>query len=101
MAYFANGTEGLAFEEAWCVRCIHSDHREGKDFGDAGNPPCPVWMGHMMYAYELCNEAEHPGKILLDMLIKPGKDPTQMPECAMFFPRDRGQAPMGQEALEL
>lgn len=48
MGYFSNGTEGMMFEEAWCSRCVHSDDRPGKAIGDKDNPPCPVWMAHLL-----------------------------------------------------
>lgn len=105
MGYFANGTEGLMFEERWCSRCAHSDYRPGKEIGDRDNPACPVWMAHMLYAYELCNKEDHPGKVILDMLI-PQKtvvadDGYDLPvnECAMFHPRDAGAEIEGQLTL--
>jgi hypothetical protein len=90
MAYFANGTEGALFEEAWCSRCEHSDLVGGREPGN--DPACPVWMAHQLYAYELCNEKEHPGKVILDMLIT--EEWTEAPdgfkypkhECKMFQP---------------
>jgi hypothetical protein len=97
MGYFANGTEGLMFEEANCVRCIHSDHREGKEFGDKDNPACPVWMAHLMFAYEECNSASN-AKTILDMLIQPTENFGN--ECQMFIPRDAGAAIPGQLTLE-
>src|SRR6266498_3031742 len=106
MGYFANGTEGAMFEEAFCSRCVHSDLGPGKEIGV--DPPCPVWMAHMLYAYELCNEADHPGKVILDMLIPPERPvasddlPAGPPQnCAMFCPRDAGTAIPGQTALEV
>lgn len=99
MAYFPNGSAGAAFEEEFCSRCIHSDYREGKDLGDHDNPACPVWMGHLLFAYQLCNETEHPGKILLDMLIP--EPEVGRPRCSMFFPRDAGAAIAGQQAMEV
>lgn len=107
MGYFANGTEGELFEEAWCARCVHSDHRPGKEFGDRDNPPCPVWMAHLLFARGLCNAEEHPGKLILDMLIphrlEQAGDGFGVPvnECAMFHPVDAGAAIAGQTALEV
>lgn len=63
MGYFSNGTEGQIYEQTFCARCIHYDHDLGVD------KPCPIWMAHFLYSYELCNEKEHPGKVMLDMLI--------------------------------
>lgn len=90
MAYFANGTEGAMFEEAWCARCVHSDLVGDREPGD--HPPCPVWMAHLLYAYELGGEEskEHPGKVILDMLIterwEKAPDGIGYPvqECRMF-----------------
>lgn len=110
MAYFANGTEAAIFEEANCVRCVHSDYRPGKDIGDRDNPPCPVWMAHQLFAYELGGpeSEEHPGKVILDMLI-PDERPIAsdgliagpVSQCAMFCPRDRGAEIPGQTSLEV
>lgn len=79
MAYFPNGTAGAIFEERWCSRCIHEGNHE---MGEG----CPVNLAHLLYAYELCNERDHPGKVILDMLI-PDDDPTEIPKCAMFHER--------------
>lgn len=103
MGYFANGTEGALFEEAFCSRCVHSDIGPGKELGV--DPPCPVWMAHLQYAYELCNKREHPGKVILDTLIPiktvKASDGFDVPvnECKMFFPRDKGAAILGQLKL--
>ena len=74
MAYFANGTSGQMFEEQWCERCVH--------YGTA-TKGCPVFGAHLLYSYELCNQKQHPGKIILDMLI-----PNDCNSCAMFVSRD-------------
>ena len=78
MGYFANGTEGLIYEERYCARCVHDDGEKG----------CPVMHAHMLFAYDLCNEKEHPGKAMLDMLIPVSKDGCGNQQCAMFHPRD-------------
>ena len=103
MGYFANGTEGELFEEAWCSRCAHSDLGPGRELGV--DPPCPVWMAHQLFAYELCNKHDDPGKQILDTLIPlsypPAGDgiPYARNECAMFHPRDAGAAIPGQTSL--
>jgi hypothetical protein len=92
MAYFANGTEGELYRERFCERCTN-----WRDLDDGRGPGCPIMDVHFMYAYELCNESEHPGKIMLDMLI-PMVDHTfsdgltyPVPgECSMFHAKDRG-----------
>ena len=64
MGYFSNGTEGAIYEETFCARCVHYDNEIGED------QPCPIWMMHLLYAYELCNEGEdNPGKVMLDSFI--------------------------------
>lgn len=40
MAYFSNGTEGMAYEAAYCERCVH--------YGNAENG-CSVWMLHFIF----------------------------------------------------
>lgn len=75
MGYFANGTEGDMFEARQCARCVHEDPDKG----------CPVFLAHVLYAYELCNQKEHPGKVMLDMLI-PRKG-AHNDDCAMFHAR--------------
>lgn len=87
MGYFANGTEGMMFEERFCSRCVHSDEGPGKEIGV--DPPCPIWMAHLLYSYELCNETEHPAKVMLDMLIKPSGPDGLDNECVMFVEAER------------
>lgn len=79
MAYFPNGTAGLSFEEFYCQHCLNKPVREDDD--------CPIWSAHLLYSYELCNEKEHPGKVILDMLIEP-----EGPTCKMFI--DKRKLPM-------
>jgi hypothetical protein len=104
MGYFSNGTEGEIFEEQWCANCRHSDISGGREIGV--DPPCPVWFAHQLYAYELCNEDEHPGKVILDLLIPrktvKASDGFDLPvnECAMFAPTVESVTP-GQESFEL
>lgn len=97
VGYFSNGTDGMIFEEQWCSRCVHSDHRPGKEIGDRDNPPCPVWMAHLVFAYDLCNKTEDPGKQILEMLIEHKDDCSN--ECKMFSPVDAGAMIPGQLRL--
>lgn len=105
MGYFSNGTEGRMFEDAWCSRCVHSDVKPGAEIGVT--PPCPVWFAHELYAYELCNKEEHPGKVILEILmphdVKPAGDGygIGVNECKMFHPVDAGAAVPGQTSLEV
>jgi len=76
MGYFSNGTEGMMYEEDYCSRCVHQDP------DGAG---CPVWQAHLLYSYELCNQKEHPGKVILDILIPKDKvHPEFNGQCTMF-----------------
>lgn len=70
MGYFANGTEGDMFESSQCAKCAHNT--------EAG---CPVMLAHILFSYELCNKKEHPGKVILDMLIP--RDGAYNGPCAM------------------
>jgi len=98
MGYFANGTEGEMFEEAWCSRCVHSDTSGEREIGV--DPPCPVWMAHIMFAYEECNASSN-AKAILDMLIEDHRDGSVfVNECQMFHPVDAGAAIPGQLRIE-
>lgn len=76
MGYFANSGEGDIFEQENCAKCVHNDADKG----------CPVMLAHLVYAYELCNEEKHPGKIVLDMLIP--RDGAFNGRCAMLVRGD-------------
>ena len=78
MGYFANGTEGLLYQEQYCFRCVH--------FGPEEGPGCPIWDAHLFYAYQLCNvpPEESPGKAILDMLIP--REGIENLQCSMFYP---------------
>lgn len=74
MGYFSNSTDGECYEAKYCNRCAHEDDEKG----------CPIMLAHLLYAYELCNEEKHPGKVMLDLLI-PRAGPHNG-QCAMFVP---------------
>lgn len=80
MGYFSNATEGDAWESQNCAHCVHNKQDE-----DAGM--CPVMLAHITFAYELCNETEHPGKVILDWLIPRRKGDTGNKQCAMLTRR--------------
>lgn len=84
MAYFPNGTSGMIYEEEYCDRCIHQPI-------DPMNGGCVVMLLHNLYNYELCNEKEHPGKVMLDLLIPPLKNDFGADECAMFHERTEAE----------
>lgn len=73
MAYFSNGIEQEGYSERYCEKCVH-----GQDIEKG----CPVMDAHFLYGYDLCNEKEHPGKVILEMLI-PTKG-VYPAKCAMF-----------------
>ena len=68
MGYFSNGTEGEAYYERYCARCVHNR-----------NEDCPVWDAHLLYSYRDCNDKES----ILHMLIP--KRELDNAECKMFI----------------
>ena len=74
MGYFPNGTEGMAYQEHYCDRCANQNDDGG----------CPILDAHLMFAYELCNEIDHPGKRILDMLIPENSDGLGNARCTLF-----------------
>lgn len=81
MGYFPNSDAFEYWAADNCNRCAHWPR------GDDA-PPCPVDTIHMLYNYELCNEKDHPGKVMLDMLIPMEKSGVGNKRCAMFQPRN-------------
>jgi hypothetical protein len=75
MAYFANGTEALMFQEDNCFQCIHLDEDGG----------CPIWDVHFLYSY-----SEHNNEIVSDILdrlipdFKLDKGGAVIPTCNML-----------------
>lgn len=82
MAYFSNGSEGMDYQERFCMKCRNWRYRE-----NLGGMGCPVWDAHLCFAYEECNSKSN-AKGMLDMLI-PMVDTTlgykTAGECAMFL----------------
>jgi hypothetical protein len=102
MAYFSNGTEGLMYQERYCMRCQNWGRDRLTD--KSGEPGCPIWDAHLLYAYEECN-SESNAKYILDALIpmvdhtaKDGLSYHMAGECSMFFPKP-GQEIEGQMEL--
>ena len=103
MAYFSNGTEGMIYNETYCVRCQNwgRDSLSKKTEVDG----CPIWDAHMAFAYEECNSNSNAKKIL-DALI-PMVDHTASDgisyhiagECSMFFPKPGQEIPGQMELL--
>ena len=71
MGYFANGTDGMAYEAKYCMKCIH--------YGDDEGPGCPIWLAHLLHNYEECDNDES----ILHILI-PRKDVENL-QCRMFI----------------
>ena len=82
MGYFANGTEALMYQEKYCFNCINY-----RDKNDGRGPGCPIWDLHFLYDYELCNDKENIGKIMLDVLI-PMTEEGYNEKCAMFLRKE-------------
>lgn len=89
MGYFANGSEGMTYEEYWCRRCVHVGPEDG--------PGCAVWLAHLLYNYD-----QHKDENLAEVLnvLIPRDAGGQNQECAMFTPRDAGAAIAGQTSME-
>jgi len=50
MGYFSNGSEGEAYFERYCAKCLHN--------GDGEGPMCPIWNLHLWHNYAECNNKE-------------------------------------------
>lgn len=72
MGYFANGSEGMDYEEQFCRRCIHVGPEEG--------PGCHVWLAHLLFNYTQTKNAEV--EAVLDTLIP--RNGIHNLQCAMF-----------------
>lgn len=54
MAYFSNGTEGMALDEL-CAKCIHGWDGEKNRQEDT----CAVWLLQSMWNYDQCRREDH------------------------------------------
>jgi len=70
MAYFANGTIGMRYEEIYCDKCVHNL----EDFC------CPCLTAHMLWNYE---EANKKGSVLHKMI--PMSEDGLYPQKCIFF----------------
>ena len=70
MAYFANGSEGDAYESRYCERCQHYD--EG----------CVIMDLHMLWNYEQTEDNDK--RIALETLIPTGENGFPL-QCLMFI----------------
>ena len=75
MAYFSNGTEGMLYNEEYCLKCINWDYNE-----ETGGS-CPIWDTHLLFEGEEVQS-------LLDFLIPQGtfndKNEYCFSECSMY-----------------
>lgn len=79
MGYFANGTEGMIYEERYCAKCIQG--ADGKS--------CAVWMAHLLFSSEQHDKdgsTDTPIGNLLALLIPQTADGLGNERCAMFTP---------------
>lgn len=68
MAYFSSGTEGMIYEEHYCVRCVHHEN-------------CAILNAHFIHNYDECNKPDS----ILHMLIPRSKDGLGNEQCLMFY----------------
>lgn len=73
MGYFSNGTEGMAYFDYYCSRCIFDK-----------NEDCPIWTLHIMHNYKECNKPDS----FLHMLIPRSKNGGNE-ECRFFIPQNQ------------
>jgi len=76
MGYFANGTEGMGYEEQWCSRCVHGSTAAGRG--------CAVLEAHFRYNYAQCNDKDS----ILHILI-PRNARGENLQCRMFMTKAR------------
>lgn len=73
MAYFANGTEGMMYEDEYCSKCINY-----RDNG-SGSEGCPILDLHFIHNYDECNKKD---SFLHFLIPRKGIDNEQ---CSMFI----------------
>lgn len=78
MGYFSNGTEGIMYEDAYCMRCANWTERPGDPVDG-----CPVMDLHHFHNYDDCNNPES----YLHVLIPRNKEGRNLP-CKMFLSRE-------------
>jgi len=79
MAYFSSGTEGMEYEEKYCIgmNCVH--------YGDDGSG-CAVLRLHARYNYY---ENGNPDSFLDELIPREG---TGNGKCTMLYP-EKGETP--------
>lgn len=80
MGYFANGTEGMSYQDHYCQKCENWTAREG----DSG-VGCPIIDMHMIDNYELCNVEDN----YLNKLIPISENGLYNEKCVMFLPQKK------------
>jgi len=96
MAYFSNGTEGMGYQEIYCMKCRQYKERPGYMNGEG----CPVWDLHLLLdQYQACNaepNSEGTGlevtAFVLDLLIPRGELHNE--QCRLFDPETRDDKTM-------
>lgn len=63
-AYFSNGSEGSGFESEFCDRCAHQE-------------TCTVWLLHLSYNYDQCNDGLKEIVPARTVTVKDGTDEEQ------------------------
>jgi hypothetical protein len=77
MGYFSNGTEGMGYQEAYCLHC-----RNWRDLHDGRGEGCAVWDAHLAYNSEKDKEP------VLNALIPRCVDGSNA-QCLMFLPEPK------------
>jgi hypothetical protein len=86
MGYFSNGSEGAAYEDRYCDKCINS------------HGGCWIWELHFMRNYKDCNNEDS----ILHVLIPRSTDGLENGQCVMFKEKSHDCcAPALVEALEM
>ena len=74
MAYFSNGFEAAAYNEAFCCRCEFWHEELG----------CPVWAAHELWGRDECDKPDS----VLDRMIPRTEDGLGNGRCFCFVERD-------------
>jgi hypothetical protein len=76
MGYFSNASEADCYRETHCVNCAHQ--------GAPDETVCPVWMAHLIFNYDECNNE----RSILHSLIPRRIDGPGNELCTMFFSKE-------------
>lgn len=85
MGYFSNGSEGMDYQERYCLRCVNEEVLDGG---------CPVWDAHLLFNYRQHDDEEIAS--VLDRFIP--RDGVVNKECTMFVERNPGAGGQPPEA---